>query len=140
MILWHILFCGKVEYGVNLFFLDSGQVGSTIFVVAISIDRFLTVCHTSFAKRHWKKPRLVCACVSILVVLLSLAFAIRPWVSYYVVPAENGDGFILKRNEFGKSSLVVTYKLWVYAIFIMILPFPVLATLNALIYRKVRKA
>ena len=119
------------------FFALPGSVGSTIFIVTITIDRFLTVCHTNIAKIYWRKRTIVCTCVSVLIAVISLAFAIPSWLSYDVVEAANSTGYIVQRNDIGASSQLASYNLWLNTTVIMILPFPILVVLNTLIFKKV---
>ena len=116
-----------------------GQAGSVIFIVAITVDRFLTVCHPRLAKRYWRKRTAVCSCVTTVLLVVSLAFAIPAWFSYQVVEVESADeiSYLVKRNEFGSLKELKAYNIWFNTLVTIIVPFPILAVLNGLIFKKV---
>ena len=119
----------------NKCFVFLGQAGGNLFTVAITVDRYLAVCHSSLAKRIWSLRRALY--LSIAIFLISIIFSMPIWFALEVDTAPENDGFLVRNNEFGETLSFKAYNLWLYTSINTIIPFPILIVLNGFIFKQV---
>lgn len=111
------------------------------FMVGVTVDRFIMVCLITKAKEYCNETR---ANVGI-GVIAGLCFLINlPHFWSYEVDwdrsgAANGTGPALMKTEFQKGEGAIRYEFWVHCIFLVLVPWFSVFTLNLLIISKIGK-
>ncbi|XP_035705474.1 FMRFamide receptor isoform X2 [Folsomia candida] len=123
----------------------TAQTASVYLTVAVTIERYIAVCHSLQARSicTWRRARM---CV-VAVLTFSITYNLPRWFEVITVPDEcarmrtNVTTYMNEMSELrGNEYYIKFYINWAYCIIMYLIPFSGLVVFNFCIYRQVRKA
>ncbi|CAL8143759.1 unnamed protein product [Orchesella dallaii] len=121
----------------------TAQTGSVYLTLAVTIERYIAVCHSLKARSicTWRRARICVATVF----LFSIVYNLPRWWEVIAIPVcDPVNNMTIYMNE--KSAMrddptyVTVYITWAYLVVMYLIPFSGLVVFNLAIYRQVRKA